>query len=150
MISNRVRMTHLGPGLCPHNNLWQAFAVGCDGERVDLGTFGFAADAVAAINYHEAYHGRELINVPTSMPGSPPRYPGVRPNPRGGWDSWIHIRGGNTERLTANAGLEACGVFGFAVDGAVARNYFIAYSDDPYIDQHDKFNTIREGENHHD
>jgi hypothetical protein len=74
------------------------------------------------------------------------RFLGVRANPRGGWDARIHTRGGNTERLSANAGLEPSGVFGFAVDAAIARNYFIAYWDDPYTDRHDKLNAIPEGE----
>jgi hypothetical protein len=77
------------------------------------------------------------------------RFRGVYANPRGWWDARIHTRGGNTERLSANAGLEPSGVFGFAVDAAIARNYFIAYADDPYTDRHDKFNAIPEGEDFH-
>jgi hypothetical protein len=131
-------MTHLGPGLCPHDNLWQAFAFDENGEHVDLGTYGFMTDAVAAINYHEAYHGRELINVPTPPPSSPHRYSGVHPCP-GGWSATILLPGAWPERLE--------GVFGFASDALAARNYFIAHWE---ADHDNKFNPIPEGENHHD
>jgi hypothetical protein len=131
-------MTHLGPGLRPHDNLWQAFAVGENGEHVDLGSYGFMTDAVAAINYHQAYHGRELINVPTPMPGSPPRYRGVRPCD-GGFEVWISLRNGLSERLD--------GVWGFAVDAAVWRNIWIAHHQDEYAN---RYGTIPADEMHHD
>jgi hypothetical protein len=58
------------------------------------------------------------------------RFRCVRPNPNGGWDALIHVPGGFTERLRAkpwHPDEKVGGVFGFAVDAAIARNIWIAY-----------------------
>jgi hypothetical protein len=62
------------------------------------------------------------------------RFHGVRP----GWVAMILVDGYPKQ-------LE--GVFGFAVDAAICRNYWIAYNDDEYTN---RYNEIPEGENWHD
>ena len=65
------------------------------------------------------------------------RFKGVRP--LNGWVVVISLRNGYSEQLE--------GVYGFAVDAAIARNVWIAFSDDEYAN---RFNEIPADEMHHD
>jgi hypothetical protein len=71
-----------------------------------------------------------------------------------GWIAFVNVPGGNTVRLNKDEyGLEPA-VFGFPVDAAIARNYWIAYWNmggaENYNRTRNKPNVIPEGEMYHD
>lgn len=72
------------------------------------------------------------------------KFAGVKPF--NGWIANVNVPGGNVERLE--------GVFGFASDAAVCRNYWLAHWDmggaEDYNRRNNKFNEIPASEMHHD
>jgi hypothetical protein len=72
------------------------------------------------------------------------KFIGVKPY--NGWVAEVYVPGGNPKRLE--------GIYGFALDAAICRNYWIAHWDEAggadYNRGNNRFNVIPEGENWHD
>jgi hypothetical protein len=67
---------------------------------------------------------RDAVWVPEHFQGRRHRFVGVCPCDGGGWEARINVPGGNVERL---------GVWGTALDAAIARNVWIANWGEDYF-----------------
>jgi hypothetical protein len=111
-------------GVRLHGLDWQAYARE-NGKQVYLGKFTTERQAAEARNTYDAYNGRPLSNdlsQPAPPPSSPPHFTGVSPHRDG--RRWVALG-------RRNGPYVYLGLFGFAVDAAIAVNYHNAYHGKP-------------------